>query len=153
MRRSILAIVTLAVVCYGSVSLGEEFTLAEAVDAWSFMKGTWTVTSPDGTTDQVAVRIAPSKNAFVSESPAALHVFGWDPKTKLLEVQSFMANGTRAKSLFDRKSKNELIGEGGSSIDADGQERSFDQEATFTIVDGSTYHFSAGGQTWIAKRK
>jgi hypothetical protein len=153
MRKSVLPILVLIVASAGSISSAEEFTLEGAVKAWSFMKGSWTITRPDGVTDEVTVRIASSNNALISESPAALHVFGWDPQTKLLEIQSFMADGTRGKSLFDRKSTKELSGKGGSLIDANGEKRTLDGDAAFTIVDDDTYQFSFNGQTWTAKRK
>ena len=153
MHKSILPISVFIVASAGSISSAEEFTLEGAVKAWSFMKGNWTVTRPDGATDEVTVRIAASNNALISESTAALHVFGWDPQTKLLEIQSFMADGTRGKALFDRKSTKELSWKDGSVIDANGKEQSIDGDVTFTIVDDDTYQFSIDGQTWIAKRK
>lgn len=131
----------------------KEFTLEEAMRAWSFMEGNWTLKSPEGQVFDVNVRLAPTKTAYISESPQGLHVFGWDPKTKLLEVQSYLADSSRAIALYERKSDKELVSTETRLISAEGKDSTLSGEGVFTVVDDNTWTFAIGDATWTVKRK
>ena len=145
--------VGLMVLCLCSVSRAEQVTLEQALKAWRFVEGSWTLTKPDGSVDDVNCHLSPAKSAFVSESKQGLHIFGWDPKAKRLEVQSFMPNGTRSQAFFEQESETKFVGKSGTVIGPDGNEETFEGSGVFTIIDANTYQFSAGDQTWTAKRK
>jgi hypothetical protein len=110
------------------------------------------MTDPKGTVFDVSVHLAPTKTAYISESKQGLHVFGWDPRSKRLEVQSFMPDGTRASAWYGRKSDNQVSGRSGKMIGPDGTEQPLG-EGIFTIIDKDTYHFSFGELKWTSKRK
>jgi hypothetical protein len=153
MKKMISMVAVLCVAGITSACSAEDMTLEEAVKTWSFMKGTWTVTLPDGTIDQSRGRLSPAKNAIISESDKALHVFGWDPKTKMLEIQSFMGDGARGRTLCEKSAENVITCKEGYMISAEGDETQFESEAKFTIVDANTYKFTMDNQTWTLKRK
>jgi hypothetical protein len=151
MKKFNVSILALVVFFFGGICSAEEFTLEEAVAAWSFAKGDWTVTGPEDEVE-MTIRVAPSKAALVAQSKDVLHVLGWDPKTKLLEVQSFMADGTRGKALYDRTADRELTIKACTMVDAEGKEVGL--SGKFTIVDSNTFHFTLDhGSKWVFKRK
>jgi hypothetical protein len=131
----------------------KELTLEEAIRAWSFMEGNWTLKSPEGQVFDVNVRLAPTKTAYISESQQGLHVFGWDPKKKLLEVQSFMPDSSRAIAFYERKSDKELVNTETRIINAEGKESTLSNAGVFTVVDDNTWTIAFGGAIWTAKRK
>ncbi len=153
MKKMIAIIALLGVAGITSACSAEDMTLEEAVKAWSFMKGTWTVATPDGMTDQAKGRLSSAKNAVIMDSKKALHVFGWDPKTKMLEIQSFMDTGTRGRTLCVKSAKNVITCKEGYMISPEGDEIPFESEAKFTAIDANTYEFTMDGATWIMKRE
>lgn len=150
LARYTLGLILLAI---ASPCTAKEFTLEEAVQAWSFMEGNWTLTSPEGKTFDVQVRLAPTKTAYISESQQGLHVFGWDPKTKLLEIQSYLADSTRGTALYDRKSETELVSTTTKLVSADGNETTLTDKGVFTVVDKNTWTFAIGDVHWTITRK
>jgi hypothetical protein len=142
-------VVVLAVPAIGA----DEITLEQAVKAWSFLEGDWITTEPAGTTLETKARLARSKTAYILESGNASHVFGWDPESKRLEVQSFLGDGSRGVAFFVRTSDNQLRISESKLVAPDGSEQPRAGEATFTVVDKDTYHFTIGEARWVARRK
>ena len=99
MKKFTHALVGLLSLSFASACAANEFTLDQAIQAWSFMEGNWTLTGPEGQTFDVNVRLAPTKTAYVYELPQGLHIFGWDPKSRYLEIQSFMPDSSRRDSV------------------------------------------------------
>ena len=81
MKKVNVSVFAMVVMCLGGYVSAEEFTLEQAVAAWSFAEGDWTVTAPSGevASDSAIIRVAPSKVALVSQSKSMLHVLGWIP--------------------------------------------------------------------------
>ena len=144
--------IALLVASLAADASAEEVTLQQAVKIWSFLEGNWTLATPEGMTLDVNVHLSPARTAYISESKQGLHIFGWDPKTKRLEIQSFMPDGARGSVLFDRKSDNRVSGAGGKLIAPDGSQQILD-EGTFTIVSKDEHHFTLGDGKWVSKRK
>lgn len=153
MNRLTLYTTGLIVMAVALPCTAKELTLEEAIRAWSFMEGNWTLKSPEGQVFDVNVRLAPTKTAYISESQQGLHVFGWDPKTKLLEVQSFMPDSSRAIAFYERKSDKELVSRETRLISAEGKESTLTNAGVFTVVDNDTWTFAIGDVNWTVKRK
>jgi hypothetical protein len=152
MKRFAVLTLGLTVLLVASAGAAGEFTLEEALQAWSFMEGDWTLTSPEGQTFDVSVHLSPAKTAYVSESSQGLHIFGWDPKTKLLEIQSFMPDASRSSALYDRKSDKELLGRDTKLAGSDGTEVTLRDTGVFTLIDKDTWQFAFGDTKWVSRR-
>ncbi len=153
MKKFTHALVGLLSLSFASACAANEFTLEQAIQAWSFMEGNWTLTSPEGQTFDVNVRLAPTKTAYISESPQGLHIFGWDPKSRYLEIQSFMPDSSRGIALYDRESDKELVAKETRMVGKDGTETTFTETGAFTVIDKDTWQFAMGDAKWLCKRK
>ena len=153
MKRFTVSAMGLIVLWVASAGAANEFTLEQAMQAWSFLDGNWVLTSPEGQTFDVTVHLSPTKTAYVSESVQGLHIFGWDPKSKRLEIQSFMPDGTRGSALYDRKSDKQLVGKETKLVKPDGTESTLPEGGVFSVIDKDTWHIAFGDTTWVCKRK
>ena len=152
MKRFAVSTLGLVVLMAASAGAANEVTLEQAVQAWSFLDGNWILTSPEGETFDVTVHLAPAKTAYVSESVQGLHIFGWDPKSKRLEIQSYMPDGTRSSALYDRTSDKQLVGTEIKLIRPDGTESTVQEGGVFSVIDKDTWQIALGG-TWVCKRQ
>jgi hypothetical protein len=128
---------------------GPEITLDEALKTWKFLEGDWVFTSPDGKVENISVRRLQC-GGYITEGAPATHVFGWNPSSKRLEIQSYLPDGGRGVATYDRQPDGRIAGKG-TLTEQDGSTTVV--EGAFSGIAADRWQFSIGEQTWTAKRK